>query len=79
MVIFVSQGKNVIISWKHADVSFGTKLFNDYYPCMKAGLYKLHIHKRITLFVFMHNSIVKSSSTFNKMKRWVRLTYIGKY
>ena len=47
-----------------------TEVFDDYYPCRKAGLCDLlHIHKWLTLFVFMHNSIVKSSSKFHNMMR----------
>jgi len=47
-----------------------TEVFDDYYPCRKAGLCDLlHVHKWLTLFVFMHNSIVKSSSKFHNMMR----------
>jgi putative transposase len=47
-----------------------TEVFDDYYPYRKAGLCDLlHVHKWLTLFVFMHNSIVKSSSKFHNMMR----------
>ena len=51
-----------------------TEIFDDYYyPCRKAGLCNLrHVQKCLTLFVFMHNSIVKSSrSKFDNMMRWM--------
>jgi putative transposase len=42
-----------------------TETFDDYFPCMASGLCNLqHIHKWLTLFVFMHNSIVKSDAKF---------------
>src|SRR5215211_3262695 len=38
-----------------------TEVFDDYYPCMRAGLCNLrHVHKWLILFVFMHNRVVKS-------------------
>ena len=47
-----------------------TEVFDEYYPCRKAGLCDLlHFNKWLTLFVFMHNSIVKSSSKFHNMMR----------
>jgi len=51
-----------------------TEIFDDYYyPCRKAGLCNLrHVQKCLTLFVFMHNSIIKSSrSKFDNMMRWM--------
>ena len=49
-----------------------TEAFDDYYPCRKAALCNLlHVQKWLTLFVFMHNSIVKSSSKFDNMIRWI--------
>jgi len=52
-----------------------TEAFDDYYPCMKAGLCKLqHVHKWLTLFVFMHNKIVKSNSKFDNTMRWIHLS-----
>ena len=48
-----------------------TETFDDYYPCMKAGLCNLrHIHKWLILFVFMHNSVVKSRIKFYNIRRW---------
>ena len=48
-----------------------TEVFDDYYyPCRKAGLCDLlHVQKWPTLFVFMHNGIVKSSSKFHNVMR----------
>jgi len=42
------------------------EIFDDYYyPCMGSELYNLrHVHKWPILFVFMHNSIVKSDAKF---------------
>ena len=53
-----------------------TEVFDDYYPCMKkAGLCDLrHVHKWLTLFVFMHNSIIKSSYKFDNIMRWMYLS-----
>jgi putative transposase len=52
-----------------------TEAFDDYYPCMKAGLCNLrHVHKWLTLFVFMHNSIIKSSYKFDNIMRWMYLS-----
>ena len=52
-----------------------TEAFDDYYPCIKAGLCNLrHVHKWLTLFVFMHNNLVKSKSTFHNIMRWMRLS-----
>ena len=50
-----------------------TEIFDDYYSCRKDGLCDLHVHKWLTLFVFMHNSIVKSSSKFHNMMRWMHI------
>ncbi len=53
-----------------------TEAFDDYYPCMKAGLCNLrHVHKWLVLFVFMHNTIVKSRTKFDIMRRWICLSY----
>jgi putative transposase len=47
-----------------------TEAFDDYYPCMRAGLCNLrHVHKWLILFVFMHNTIVKSRTKFDNMWR----------
>ena len=53
-----------------------TEAFDDYYyPCIKAGLCNLrHVHKWLTLFVFMHNSIIKSSYKFDNIMRWMYLS-----
>ena len=51
-----------------------TEAFDDYYPCMKAGLCDLrHVHKWLILFVFMHNTIVKSRTKLDGMSRWIYL------
>ncbi len=48
-----------------------TEAFDDYYPCMMAGLCNLrHVHKWLILFVFMHNSVIKSSTKFDDLRRW---------
>jgi putative transposase len=48
-----------------------TEAFDDYYPCMKTGSCNLrHVHKWIYLFVFMHNTVVKSSTKFDDLRRW---------
>ena len=47
-----------------------TEAFDDYYPCMKAGLCNLrHVHKWLILFVFMHNSIVKPRTKIDNIRR----------
>jgi putative transposase len=52
-----------------------TESFDDYYPCMKAGLCNLrHVHKWLTLIVFMHNSFVKSTFKFENIVRWMYLS-----
>jgi putative transposase len=48
-----------------------TEAFDDYYACIKAGLCNLrHVRKWLILFVFMHNSVVKSRSNFDNIRRW---------
>ena len=52
-----------------------TEAFDDYYPCMKARLCNhLHVHKWLILFVFMHNTLVKSKSKFDNVMRWMHLS-----
>ena len=48
-----------------------TEIFDDYYyPRMKSGLCNLRpVHKWPILFVFMHNSVVKSGTRFDNMRR----------
>jgi putative transposase len=43
-----------------------TDAFDDYYyPCIRTGLCNLqHVHKWLILFVFMHNSVIESSTKF---------------
>jgi len=45
------------------------EIFDDYYySCMKSGLCNLRpVHKWPILFVFMHNSIVKSDAKFDNL------------
>lgn len=48
-----------------------TEAFDDYYPCMRDRLCNLrHVHKWLILFVFMHNSVIKSSIEFDDLRRW---------
>lgn len=48
-----------------------TEAFDDYYPCMKVEICNFrHVHKWLILFVFMYNTIVKSSTKFNDLRRW---------
>jgi putative transposase len=52
-----------------------TEIFDDYYPCMKVGLCNLrHVHKWLILFVFMHNSVIKSRTKFDNLRRWMYLS-----
>ena len=52
-----------------------TEAFDDYYPCMRYGFCNLrHVHKWLILFIFMHNIVVKSSTTFNNLRRWKYLS-----
>jgi hypothetical protein len=38
-----------------------TEAFDDYYPCIRTGLCNLqHVYQWLILFVFMHNSVIKS-------------------
>ena len=47
-----------------------TEGFDDYYPCTKTGLCNLqHVYKWLILFVFMHNSIIKSHIKFSNIRR----------
>lgn len=48
-----------------------TKVFDDYYPCMRIGfLCNLqHVYKWLILFVFMYNSITKSHIKFSNIRR----------
>jgi putative transposase len=67
--------KSIIIERTIQYIKDRTEMFDDYYyPCRKAGLCNLrHVQKWLTLFVFMHNSIVKSRSKFDNMMRWMHL------
>jgi putative transposase len=48
-----------------------SEAFDDYYPCMKAEYCNFrHVHKWLILYVFMYNSIIKSSTKFNDLRRW---------
>src|SRR5690349_22713333 len=49
-----------------------TEAFDDYYPCMRDGrLCNLrHVRKWFILFVFMYNSVIKSSNKFDDLRRW---------
>lgn len=52
-----------------------TEAFDDYYPCMRSGLCNmLHVQKWLILFIFMHNSIVKSNTNFTNLMRLVSLS-----
>lgn len=57
-----------------------TEIFDDYYPCMRSGLLLLllcnllHVYKWLSLFVFMHNNIVKSNTKFSDLERWMHLS-----
>jgi putative transposase len=53
-----------------------TEAFDDYYPCMRSGLLcnLLHVYKWLSLFVFMHNNIVRSNIKFSDFKRWIHLS-----
>jgi putative transposase len=43
---------------------------DDYYPRMRVGLFNLgHVRKWLILFIFMHNSVVKSSTKFDDLRR----------
>ena len=51
-----------------------TEAFNDYYSYMRAGLCNLrHVHKWLILFIFMHNSVIKSGTNFDDLRRWKNL------
>jgi putative transposase len=48
-----------------------TEAFDDYYPCMRDGLCNLrHVYKWLIFFIFMHNSVIKSSIKFDDLRRW---------
>ncbi|OLE43277.1 MAG: hypothetical protein AUF73_02770 [Thaumarchaeota archaeon 13_1_20CM_2_39_11] len=54
-----------------------TETFDDYYPCMRSGWLLcnlLHVYKWLSLFVFMHNNIVRSNTKFSDLKRWMQLS-----
>lgn len=52
-----------------------TEAFDDYYPCMRSELCNmLHVQKWLILFIFMHNSIVKSNTNFTNLMRLVSLS-----
>ena len=47
-----------------------TETFDDYFPCIRTGLCNLqHVYKWLILFVFMHNSIIKSNAKFSNIWR----------
>jgi putative transposase len=47
-----------------------TEAFDDYYPCMRDGVCNIrHVYKCL-IFIFMHNSIIKSSIKFDDLRRW---------
>jgi putative transposase len=49
-----------------------TEAFDDYYPCIKSGLCNmLHVNKWMILFIFMHNSTVKSNINLINLTRFV--------
>ena len=49
-----------------------TEAFDDYYPCMKSELCNtLHVNKWMILFIFMHNSTVKSNTNLTNLMRFV--------
>ena len=49
-----------------------TEAFDDYYPCIKSGLCNmLHVNKWMILFIFMHNSTVKSNINLTNLTRFV--------
>jgi putative transposase len=53
-----------------------TEVLDDYHPCMRVGLCSSlrHVHKWLILFVFMHNSVVRSSTAFDNLRRWKYLS-----
>jgi putative transposase len=46
-----------------------TEAFDDYYRCMIDGVCKIR-HDYKFLFIFMHNSVIKSSIKFDDLRRW---------
>ncbi|MBV9178623.1 MAG: DDE-type integrase/transposase/recombinase [Nitrososphaeraceae archaeon] len=47
-----------------------TEYFDDYFPCKRTGLCNLqHVYKWLILFVFMHNSVIKSNTKFTNLGR----------
>ena len=45
-----------------------TEAFDDYYPCIRTGLCNLqHVYQWLILFVFMHNSVIKSNAKFTNL------------
>jgi putative transposase len=46
-----------------------TEAIDDYYPCIRTGLCNLqHVYKWLILFVFMHNSVIKSNTKFINLR-----------
>ena len=44
--------------------------FDDYYPCRRSGLGDmLRVRKWLSLFAFMHNSVIKSNTKFTNLRR----------
>ncbi len=44
--------------------------FDDYYPCRRSGLGDmLHVRKWLSLFAFMHNSVIKSNTKFTNLRK----------
>ena len=56
-----------------------TECFDDYYPCMKEkeDFYRSisHVHKWMTLFIFMYNTVANSNTKSNKINNWLRGDY----
>ena len=56
-----------------------TECFDDYYPCMKEkeDFYCSisHVHKWMTLFIFMYNTVANSNTKPNKINNWLRGDY----
>ena len=48
----------------------GTGGFDDYYPCRRSGLGDmLRVRKWLSLFAFMHNSVIKSNTKFTNLRK----------
>ena len=55
-----------------------TECFDDYFPCMKEKeVYRSisHVHKWMTLFIFMYNTVANSNTKPNKINNWLRGDY----